>query len=114
MQERPDDFRIRMALGLVHAGLGHHDEALRYGRHALDMYPMEKDAWAGPIVERNMIFLLTRAGETEAALEKIDGLLSFPNPGASPNLFRIEPRLDGLRDNPRFQEILEKYSGRSS
>ncbi len=103
-----------MALGLVHAGLDNRDEAIRYGNQALDMYPMEKDAWAGPIVQRNMIFLLARAGETEAALEKIDYLLSFPNPGASPVLFRIEPRLDALRDHPRFQEILEKHTRRSS
>ena len=109
-QERPDDFRIRMALGLVHAGLDHRDEAIRYGEQALEMYPMSKDAWAGPIVQRNMVFLLTRVGETEAALEKIDYLLSFPNPGASPALFRVEPRLDGLRDHPRFQKILEKHS----
>ena len=78
-----------------------------------NMYPMSKDAWAGPIVLRNLIFVLTRAGATEAALEQIDYLLSFPNPGASPALFGIEPRLARLRDDPRFQQILrERSSGR--
>jgi serine/threonine protein kinase/tetratricopeptide (TPR) repeat protein len=104
--ERPDDFRTRMALGLVHAGLDHRDEAIRLGQEALAMYPMSKDAWAGPIVVRNMVLLLARAGAVDAALEQIDFLLSFPNPGASPALFRIEPRLDDLRDLPRFQAIL--------
>lgn len=109
-EERPDDFRIHMALGLVHAGLGHHDEAIRLGEEALAMLPMSVDAWAGPIVQRNMAILLTRAGKTEAALAKLDYLLSFPNPGASPALIRIEPRFDRLREDPRFQEILQRHT----
>jgi serine/threonine-protein kinase len=109
-EERPIDFRIRMALGLVHAGLDRRDEAIRLGQEALDMYPMSKDAWAGPIVVRNWVLLLTRAGAVDEALEQVDYLLSFPNPGASPTLFRIEPRLDDLRDVPRFQKILAERS----
>ena len=104
-----------MALGLVFAGLDRPEEALRFGREAVDMYPMSKDAWAGPIVVRNLIFVLARAGATEDALEQIDYLLSFPNPGASPALFGIEPRLARLRDDPRFQQILRQRSnGRPS
>ncbi|MEJ2719537.1 MAG: protein kinase [bacterium] len=110
LEAQPEDFRVLMALGLVYAGLGHRDDAIRYGNQAVDIYPMSKDAWAGPIVQRNMIFLLARAGETDAAMEKMDYLLSFPNPGASPSLFRIEPRLDALRGDPRFSNILEARS----
>jgi len=108
-EERPDDFRISMALGLVHAGLGDHDEAVRLGEQALAMLPMSVDAWAGPILQRNMAILLTWIGDTEAALAKIDYLLSFPNPGASPALIRIEPRFDRLREDPRLQEILQRH-----
>ena len=50
----------------------------------------------------------------DEALEQIDFLLSFPNPGASPALFRIEPRLDDLRDLPRFEEILVERSSEDS
>jgi hypothetical protein len=74
------------------------------------MMPISKDAWAGPILQRNMMILLTRAGEIDAALDKMDRLLSFPNPGASPALFRIEPRLDSLRDHPRYRSIMAKHS----
>jgi non-specific serine/threonine protein kinase len=110
LEEQPDDFRVRMAIGLAHAGLGHRVEALEHGERAIEMYPMSRDAWAGPIVQRNMAFLYAMAGETDAALNTIDYLLSFPNPGASPALFRIEPRLDDIRDDPRFKQTLERYS----
>jgi tetratricopeptide (TPR) repeat protein len=109
-EEQPDDFRVWMAIGLVYAGLGHRVEAIEHGERAIEMYPMSLDAWAGPIVQRNMAFLYAMVGETDAALNTIGYLLSFPNPGASPALFRIEPRLDNVRYDPRFKKILEKYS----
>ena len=86
-EERPEDFRIRMALGLVHAGLDHPEEAIRLGREAVDMYPMSKDAWAGPIVLRNMVMLLTRADSVDAALEQIDYLLSSRIPAPARRCF---------------------------
>ncbi|NIV76477.1 MAG: hypothetical protein GWN37_17100, partial [Gammaproteobacteria bacterium] len=72
----------------------------------VELYPISKDAWAGPIVARNHVILLARAGEHAAALEQVGALLSFPNPGASPALFRIDPRLDELREQPGFAQAL--------
>ena len=97
-----------MALGLVHAGLDRRDEAIRFGERAVEMYPISKDAWAGPIVARNHAILLSRAGAFEAALAQVEALLSTPNPGASPALFRIDPRLDELRELPAYREIVER------
>lgn len=107
-RRQPDDFRIQMALALAHAGLEHREEALRLGDRAVELYPISKDAWAGPIVARNHVILLARAGEYAAALEQVRTLLSFPNPGASPALFRIDPRLDELREQPGFLQALER------
>ncbi len=106
LDARPDDFRIRMALGLVYAGLDNHEQAIRFADEAVQLYPISKDAWAGPIVARNRVFVLTRVGELDAALDQVAELLSFPNPGASPTLFRIDPRLAGLQRHPRFEEVL--------
>ena len=64
----------------------------------------------GGIDSLGVIGSLTRAESVDAALEQIDHLLSFPNPGASPALFRIDPRLGSLRDDPRFQRILQDRS----
>jgi len=109
LAQRPDDFRIHMALGLVQAGLGQREDALACGERALGLNPLTRDAWSSPILHRNQLFLLTQVGETNAALAMLDSLLSFPNPGASPALFRIEPRLENLRTDPRFQAILAKH-----
>ncbi len=51
-------------------------------------------------------------GEVEAAVELLDLLLSVPST-LSVEFFRLDPRLDGIRDDPRFVELLEKeeYAG---
>ncbi len=108
LKARPGDFRIRMALGLVHAGLGNTEQAIRLANEAVELYPISKDAWAGPIVARNRVIALTRAGEVDAALDQVAELLSFPNPGASPSLLRIDPRLTELHQKRRFEEILSQ------
>ena len=109
-EQQPGDFRIVMALGLTHAGLGHTEEGIRLGNRGVEMYPISKDAWAGPIVARNRVLVLTRAGAFDAALDQIEALLAFPNPGASLALFRIDPRLDPLHELPRFEQILQRAS----
>ena len=95
-----------MAMGLAHASLGHRGQAVRYADDAVRFYPISKDAWAGPIVARNRVLVLTRVGELDAALAQVETLLSFPNPGASPALFRVDPRLAELHRHPSFDEVL--------
>lgn len=108
LESRPADFRIRMALGLAHAGLDDREQAIRFADEAVRLYPISKDAWAGPIVARNRVLVLTRVGELDAALEQVAELLSSPNPGASPALFRIDPRLAELHRHPRFEEVMAR------
>jgi len=106
LREQPGDFRVMMAMALAHAGLDHREEALRLGASAVELYPIEKDAWAGPILARNHVILLARAGAFDEALARAGELLSAPNPGASPSLFRIDPRLDELRALPGYREMI--------
>jgi tetratricopeptide (TPR) repeat protein len=106
LEDQPDDFRILMAMGLAHAGLDDRERAIGFADEAVRLYPISKDAWAGPIVARNRVLVLTRVGELDAALDQVEELLSSPNPGASPALLRIDPRLAELRRHPRFAEVL--------
>jgi TolB-like protein/Flp pilus assembly protein TadD len=108
LEDRPGDFRILMALGLAHAGLDDREHAIRFADEAVRLYPISKDAWAGPIVARNRVLVLTRIGELDAALDQVAELLSFPNPGASPALLRIDPRLAELHRHPGFENVLAR------
>jgi Flp pilus assembly protein TadD len=108
VDRRPDDFRIVMALGLVSAGLGDREAARRHGERALALNPVANDAWSSPIMQRNLLILQAASGDVEAALATLSTLLAAPNPGLSPALARLEPRLDGLREDPRFELVVAR------
>jgi TolB-like protein/Flp pilus assembly protein TadD len=111
VDRRPDDFRTVMALGLVSAGLGDREAARRYGERALALNPVANDAWSSPIMQRNLLILQAAVGDVEAALATLRTLLATPNPGLSPALARLEPRLAGLREDPRFELIVARAEG---
>jgi TolB-like protein/Flp pilus assembly protein TadD len=106
--EMPDDYRYRLALGWAYAGLDRKDEAIREGKLAVELVPVSKDALLGPELLEELARTYIMVGEYEAALDKIDYLLSIPG-WLSVSLLRMDPRYDPLRDNPRFQALLEKY-----
>ncbi|MBI5867118.1 MAG: tetratricopeptide repeat protein [candidate division Zixibacteria bacterium] len=47
LRKRPGDHRIHSALGIVYAGLGRKEDAIREGKKGLELYPISKDAYAG-------------------------------------------------------------------
>ena len=47
LKELPDDPRILGALGIAYAGLEDKEMALRYGKDAVTLYSLEKDAYFG-------------------------------------------------------------------
>jgi Flp pilus assembly protein TadD len=103
--ERPDDARVRSALGLLHAGLGLSEEAVREGQRAVDLYPVSKDAVHGPSHVDNLARIYTLIGDQEAALDTIEYLLTIPH-GMTAAMLRLDPRWDSLRSHPRFREFL--------
>lgn len=104
--KRPDDYRIRSALGLAYAGLGRKDDAIREGELAVNLYPMSLDAYAAPQYIEELARILVMVGDYSAAIEKLEYLLSIPSFITIP-LIRIDPIWDLLRELPRFQALLE-------
>jgi tetratricopeptide (TPR) repeat protein len=96
-------------LGIAYAGLGLHEQAIEQGKKALELLPVDKHAMDGPVLEEFMAEIYMRCGEIEAAMDRIELLLTIPSYVSVP-LLRIDPLWDPLRDHPRFQRILEKYS----
>jgi serine/threonine protein kinase/TolB-like protein/Flp pilus assembly protein TadD len=109
LAERPDDYRLHASLGMALAGLGRREQAIAAGQKAVEMMPIEKDIYIGQQFPADLALIYARLGEVEAALDQIDLVLSIPAK-FSVAVLRIDPRWDGLRDHPRYQEILEKYS----
>jgi tetratricopeptide (TPR) repeat protein len=105
---RPHDYRLHSALGRAFAFLNRKQEAVRAGENAVELMPTSKDALVGPNLSVELAKIYTQIGEVDKALDLIDELLSIPC-DLSVGLLRLDPAWDRLRDDPRFQALLEKY-----
>jgi hypothetical protein len=75
---------------------------------AVDLMPMSKDAVLASNPLRGLAQIHTMVGDHDAAIDLLDYLLSIPSWVSVPSL-RLNPTWGPLRDNPRFQALLEKY-----
>lgn len=106
---RPDDHRVHSSLGICYAGLGRKEDAIREGKLAVQLYPISKDALIGSQYVETLTQIYVMVGDYDAALDQLDYLLSIPSQ-ISVGWIRIDPRWDPLRNIPRFQELMKKYS----
>jgi len=103
-----EDPRLHSSLGIVHAVQGRHEDAVREGMLACDLLPRSKDGFYYLPYVIDLAHIYTILGDNEAALERLEYLLSNPSYLSSPFL-RMDPRWNPLRDDPRFQALLEEY-----
>lgn len=108
LERSAQDARLHSALGIAYAGLGLKDDALREGRMALELDPLDKDACVGPNRIADLAQVLTMVGERGAAIEQLEHLLSVPG-HHSVQLLSIDPTWDPLRDHSRFQKLLDEH-----
>ncbi len=102
---RPDDERVAGSLGLVYAGLGRKEEAVRWGLRGVELLPVEKEAWRGSfrLMELSQIYMMT--GEQDKAIDLLERLLSVPSE-ISVVWLKIDPSWNSLRGNKRFQKLV--------
>ncbi|MCK5572195.1 MAG: tetratricopeptide repeat protein, partial [Bacteroidetes bacterium] len=104
LAKHPDDPRMLVSLGIAHAGLGQKEKAIRYGLRAVELLPMSREAYRGAYLVQGLARIYTMIGDHEAALERLELLLSVPSQ-LSPALLRIDPVWDPLREYPRFKVL---------
>jgi serine/threonine-protein kinase len=104
LEKLPDDPRMLVSLGIACAGLGLKEEAIRYGERAVELLPMTKEAYRGAYLVEGLARIYTMIGDHEAALERLELLLSVPSQ-LSPALLRLDPVWDPLREYPRFKVL---------
>jgi non-specific serine/threonine protein kinase len=105
LRDRPDDPRVHSALGITYAALGRKEEAVAAGTRGVELYPVSKDALLGPRRIVDLIFVLTIAGDYDAAMDQIEYLLAIPH-YTNIQLLLLDPRLDPLHEHAKFKRLL--------
>ena len=105
----PEDGDSYSFLGIAYAGLGRIEDAHKAGKHGVELIPVSKDALSGSALLINLARIYAMTGQSELAISQIESLLSMPSL-LTVQLLKLQAVWDPLRDHPRFQELIEKYS----
>jgi hypothetical protein len=101
-------------LGLIDAGLGKKDEALREGRHAMELLPIAKDSLNGTHMIEYFAIIAAWAGEKELACEYLEKTTQLPGSWFdSYGQLKLSPVWDPLRGDPRFEKIVASLAPKS-
>jgi serine/threonine protein kinase/Tfp pilus assembly protein PilF len=111
IEKQPDYPEALSLLGIINAGLGRKEEALRHGHRACELVPITRDAMAGVDFAINLAQIYAWTGEKELAIEQIEMVQRFPNP-LSYGLLKLHPHWDSLRGHPRFEKIVASLASK--
>jgi tetratricopeptide (TPR) repeat protein len=92
-------------LGLIDAALGRKEEALREGRQAVELLPVERDAINGPHMLEYFAMIAAWIGEKDLACEQLAIAVSRPSDFGYGEL-KLLPFWDPLRGDPCFEKIV--------
>jgi len=105
VQAEPNYGPALCVLGLIDAGLGRKEEALREGRRAVELVPVEKDALVGPTMIKYLAMIAAWIGDKDLAFEQL-AIASRPPSTLSYGQLKLLPFWDPLRGDPRFEKIV--------
>jgi TolB-like protein len=107
--ENPDDIHNHWVLGKVYSLLGQKKEALLESQRAANLFEIPENWNNYPDPHINLVHVLILIDEPDAAIERLEYLLSVPCLYSTWDM-KLDPFLDPLRVNPRFQELIAEYS----
>jgi TolB-like protein/class 3 adenylate cyclase/Flp pilus assembly protein TadD len=105
VQAQPNYGPALCALGLIDAGLGRKEEALREGRRAVELLPVEKDAINGPLMIEYLAMIAAWVGDKDLACKQL-AIAIRPPSTVSYGQLKLKPYWDPLRGDPRFEKIV--------
>jgi non-specific serine/threonine protein kinase len=98
-------------LGFVYARLEMKQKALQYAKLAVEKLPVTKDALQGMVHLGNLAMVYAITGENDRALDLLDRILAMPvHVAVTPGILRLDPIWDPIRNEPRFQKLIDKKS----
>jgi TolB-like protein/Tfp pilus assembly protein PilF len=105
VQRQPDYAPSLCVLGVIDAALGRKQEALSECRHAVELLPVEKDAFNGQLMIHWFAISAAWVGEKDLACEQLAAAVRYPG-GPSYGQLKLMPWWDPLRGDPRFEQIV--------
>ena len=112
VQAQPNHAPALCVLGLIDAGLGRKEEALREGRRAVELCPIEKDAVLGVAMVKYLAMIAAWVGDKDLACEQL--AIATHKPGdLSYGQLKLMPFWDPLRGDPRFEQIVASLAPKS-
>ncbi|HZE75649.1 MAG TPA: tetratricopeptide repeat protein, partial [Gemmatimonadales bacterium] len=101
----PEDAQRHALLGVAFAYMGRKTDAIHEGERGVALQPASKDAVSGAYNQHQLARIYILVGEQDKAIDQLEALLKIPY-YLSPGWLNIDPAFDGLRKNPRFQELV--------
>src|SRR5439155_7935190 len=105
VQEQADYGPAMCILALIDAGLGRKEEALHEIRRAVELVPIEKDAFNGADMIQYSAIVAAWVGEKDVALQNLAKAAQLPG-FLSYGRLKLLPWYDPLRGDPRFEKIV--------
>ena len=112
LKHSPDDAKLRIQLAKALAFLGEKDSALAEAQRASELQPESKDAVDGPEITEGVARVFAILGDNDRAIEILDGLLNRPS-YVTVHSLRVDPIWDPLRNDPRFQALIDRHDARA-
>ncbi len=103
--EQPDYGPVFTVLGLIDAGLGRKEEAIREGRRGVELLPIAKNSIDGGELMKYLGVIYAWCGEKDLAIQQIAETLRIPS-SLSYGYLKLHPAWDPLRGDPRFEKIV--------
>jgi serine/threonine-protein kinase len=105
---QPDYGPAWCVLGVIDAALGRKEEALREGRRAVELLPVERDSVNGFHMIEHLAVIAALVGEKDLACEQLARAIRYPMyPSAvSYGELKLSPWWDPLRGEPCFEKIV--------
>jgi TolB-like protein/Tfp pilus assembly protein PilF len=112
LKRNPDSEEAHLQLAKVLAYLGEKESALAEAQRATELLPESKDAFGGPEIMTGVAEVYAILGDNDRAIEILDRLLSRPS-AVTAQLLKLNPIWDPLRNDPRFQGLIDKYGAKA-